>query len=406
MKQLKPLWFKGYVTIKVMGHYPERFFDLCARRNIPVWSIRKQSELECLADVYVDDIHKLRKIRRQTHYKLSFVRKKGMLFFIKRLKNYHQLLISLFIACLVFLYLTQSILFIQIEGVPTEMEKQLLTSLNNYGIKKGKLKLLMDKPDQIQSKILFDYPNILWVGITPNGVNYQLEVITKKQPEVKERQQRTHIYAKKDGVISEMFVAKGRPLVEVNDFVKKGQLLVTGQLNHLNQNDEDDNTENQDEQLIEVDAEIYATTWYETKLEVALEGNYQIETGEFKNKYYLQFGSFKMPIWGFGSTNFQQEKIEIDQHTLTVFDWTIPIAFLSQTHKEVEIINQERSVEQAVEIGLQQARQNLLRNLDQTSSIINEKILHQSSENGKVNLHVYFTVKENIVNTIETIQGD
>ena len=70
------------------------------------------------------------------------------------------------------------------------------------------------------------------------------------------------------------------------------------------------------------------------------------------------------------------------------------------------MLNQERSENAAVTVALEQARQNLLRDLDSTSSIINEKILHQTIENGKVNLHVYFTVNENIVNTIETSQGD
>ena len=45
MKQLKPIWLKGIVTIKVSGHYPERFFDLFARHGIPVWSIKKQTDL-------------------------------------------------------------------------------------------------------------------------------------------------------------------------------------------------------------------------------------------------------------------------------------------------------------------------------------------------------------------------
>ena len=86
MKQLKPIWLKGIVTIKVSGHYPERFFDLFARHGIPVWSIKKQTDLYCTADIYLDDINKIRQLRRQTHYKFSFIRKRGLPFFFKRLK--------------------------------------------------------------------------------------------------------------------------------------------------------------------------------------------------------------------------------------------------------------------------------------------------------------------------------
>lgn len=404
MKQLKPIWFKGIVTIKVSGHYPERFFDLFARHGIPVWSIKKQSELNCIADIYLNDINDIRRLRRQTHYKFSFIRKRGLPFFLKRLKNYQQLLMSFIFACLVFLYLTQSILFINIDGVTMESEEQIRASLENYGIKRGKLKFFMDKPDQVQSRLLTDHPEFLWVGINPNGVTYRIEVITKKQAPIKNQNTRTHLYAKKDGVISKMFVAKGRPLVEVNDFVKKGQMLVTGELNHLEQ-DENESRDRSD-QLVEIEAEIYATTWYETKITVPLDSVYEIETGEVKAKYYLYIGSYRVPIWGFGSTKFSREKIEPKTYKLTIADWTLPLSFLSNTHKEVELFNQERSEDETVTIALDQARQNLLRNLDPASSIIKEKILHQTIENGKVNLHVYFTVNENIVNTVETSQGD
>ncbi len=268
------MWFKGIVTIKVSGHYPERFFDLFARHGIPVWSIKKQSELNCIADIYVNDINDIRRLRRQTHYKFSFIRKRGLPFFLKRLKNYQQLLISFAVACLVFLYLTQSILFINIEGVTIEAEEQIRASLDNYGIKRGKLKFFMDKPDQVQARLLTDHPEFLWVGINPDGVTYR------------------------------------------------------------------------------------------------------------------------------------REKIEPKTYKLTIADWTLPLSFLSNTHKEVELFNQERSEDETVTIALDQARQNLLRNLDPASSIIKEKILHQTIENGKVNLHVYFTVNENIVNTVETSQGD
>ncbi|WP_440895880.1 sporulation protein YqfD [Amphibacillus sp. Q70] len=403
MKQTQPIWLKGIVTLKVNGHYPERFFDFCVRHQIPVWSIKKQSDLECLGDIYLKDIKRIRQLRRKTHYKLSFVKKRGFPFFYQKLKGFKQLLVTLLIAILFFLYLTQSIWFIEIEGVSTEMRENIIATLEDYGVKKGQVKFLIDNPLEIQRKLLNDYPDILWVGIVPNGITYQLEVITKKQPPEQDNQRRTHLYAKKDGVISEMFVAKGRPLVGVNDFVRKGQLLVTGELNHI----EDKDTEEDDlKESSETEAEIYATTWYESQVTIPLEGMYQTETGQTVNKYHLQIGSFQLPIWGFRSTGFEFEYVESSNHGFSIGDWTPPILFKKNTHKEIVPAKIERSEDQAIAIGLQQARQNLLRNLGQTTSIIDEKILHQTTESGKVNLHVYFTVKENIVNTIDMNQGD
>lgn len=402
MKQIQPIWLKGIVTLRVHGHYPERFFDFCARHQIPVWSIKKQSNLECIGDIYVKDINRIRQLRRKTHYKLSFDKRRGLPFFYKRLKGLKPLLISFFLAFIFFLYLTQCVWFIEIDGVSSEMKESISITLSDYGVKKGKVKFLMDNPSEIQRKLLNDYPDLLWVGIVPDGVTYKLEVITKKQPPEPNKNRRTHIYAKKDGVISEMFVAKGRSLVAVNDFVKKGQLLVTGELNQIEKDDKDESLA----ETGEAEAEIYATTWYESRVSIPLKGIYQTETGQVNNKYHLQIGSFQIPIWGFHLTDFEFEHIESDYYELSFGKWTVPISLKRDSHKEIIPVEIKRSEEEATGIGLEQARQNLLRNLGRETAIIDEKILQQSTENGKVNLHVYFTVKENIVNTIDMNQGD
>src|SRR5690625_4851464 len=190
--------------------------------------------MESFGDIYLSDIRKIRKIRRKTRYKVTFVQKRGLPFFLKKLKTQYHMVLTFILASLFFLYLTQSIWFIDIEGVSAEIESDLRATLSQQGIKRGKLKLLMDKPYQIQSQLLTEHPDLLWVGINSNGITYHLEVITKKQPAERKKTERTHLYAKKDGVIREMFVAKGRPLVGVNDFVRKGQLLVDRKSTRLN----------------------------------------------------------------------------------------------------------------------------------------------------------------------------
>src|SRR5699024_10263864 len=126
----------------------------------------------------------------------------GFPFFYQKLKGFKQLLISLLIALIFFFYLTQSIWFIEIDGVSGEMEESLITTLKDYGVKIGKVKFLIDKPLDIQRQLLADYPEILWVGVVPDGITYRLEVIKKKQAPEMDKQERTHLYAKKDGVIS------------------------------------------------------------------------------------------------------------------------------------------------------------------------------------------------------------
>ncbi|MBM7543199.1 sporulation protein YqfD [Amphibacillus cookii] len=405
MRALKPSWLKGVITIKVKGHYPERFFDLCTRHQINGWSIKKISNTECLGDINLSDLKKVRQLRRKTRYKLSFVSKKGMPFLFTQLRRMKVLVVCFCLAFLIFIYLSQSIWMINIDGIPVEIEKQIRQSLDEYGVKKGKLKLFIESSSDIQLRLLADYPNLLWVGIKQDGIIYQLDVVPKRQVNEEESKSRKHLYAKKDGVISEMFVAKGRPLVEINDYVKKGQLLVTGELNQ-NDEDEDKDEDKGSKELSTVEAEIYATTWYESKLNIPLVGQYQTETGNQSKKYSLQIGNFQLPFWGFWSNDFELQQVETTLYKPSIGSWQLPIALSVDQHREMLNAEINRTEEEATEIGIVQARKNLLNELGESAEIINEKILHQSIENGKVNLHVYFTVKEDIVNTNAMNQGD
>lgn len=56
----------------------------------------------------------------------------------------------------------------------------------------------------------------------------------------------------------------------------------------------------------------------------------------------------------------------------------------------------DRSREEAVEVGINQAKSDLLRTLGPEAEIITEKVLQQTLERGKVILSLYFTVEENI----------
>lgn len=397
MKADKPIWLKGIVTLKVVGHYPERFFDLCRRHGISIWSIKKQSDIVCIGDVYLSEIHKIRQLRRKTHYKITFPKRTGFPFFFKKIKRSKSLIISLLIALIFFFYLTQAIWLIEITGTSTKMEANLVETLKNNGVKIGKIKYLIDNPLDIQQKLLNEYPEILWVGVVPEGITYRIEVIEKQQEPKLDKHERNHLYAKKDGVINKLFVSKGRSLVSVNDFVRKGQLLVTGELNHL----ESDTEEDEKERLSSVEAEIYATTWYESKISIPLEAHYQTETGESINKYKIMIGSYKIPIWGLGSTDFVLEHIETTEKRLEIGSYTLPISLEKNTHKEITETEVLRSKEEAIRVGLDQTRDNLLRQLDSTALIIDEKVLQRTTDNGKINLHIYFTVNENIVNTID-----
>lgn len=80
------------------------------------------------------------------------------------------------------------------------------------------------KQQQIQTKI----DAITWVGVELNGTTFHFQVVEKNEPDKVEYYNPRHLVAKKKAVISKMFVEEGQPMVTINDYVKKGDLLVSG----------------------------------------------------------------------------------------------------------------------------------------------------------------------------------
>src|SRR5690606_10507193 len=117
---------------------------------------------------------------------------------------------------------------VQVTGVPKEVEDKIVAQLNEYGIHPGAWMLTIDSPKEIQQNLLNDIPELLWVGVDQRGTTISLEgvekVVVKEDPPEHPR----HLVATKKGVIKNMYVSQGVPKVSVNDFVERGDVLVSG----------------------------------------------------------------------------------------------------------------------------------------------------------------------------------
>ncbi|WP_117161593.1 sporulation protein YqfD [Paraliobacillus sp. X-1268] len=409
MKQEQGTWIRGYLTIHVIGSRPELFLDLCARNEIYVWDIHKIDKQTCVANIFVKDLLKIKKIRKKTRYKIQFKKRTGLPFTWKKFKKRKALMFGIVLSVLFVFFLSNMVWKIEIDGVRPEVEKQIRTSLRANGVYPGVLKFSVESPSKLQRLVLDNNPELLWVGVKEKGTTYTLEGVEKTTISEQEVKSPSNIVANKSGVIVDMYVSKGKPLVKINDFVEKGEILVAGDLKTADAIDEEKGEENEKEEgeyQIAAEAEIYANTWYESTISVPMEVTYQAITGEVNNKYYLGGNNQKVPIWGFFQEEYQSSRIEEEQNSIYFFQWELPIYFYKKEVYELEEVVEKRSEKEAKELGIRQAKIDLQETLGQAAEITNEKILHEASENGKVKLELYFTVKENIAKIQDLSQGD
>lgn len=203
-------------------------------------------------------IYQRNKIRK---YHPTYRKSIGVLYYLLLLVNNK---ISL-IGCITFAFAlflsSQYILDVRIEGTNKETNKEVLEVLSDFHIDIGDKKRSYQELNEIYDSLKdhfkqdIDYLNIYQSG-SVLVIKYTNSVGAKKEELSFE-----NLYASKDGVIQKIDVSQGNILVEVNDFVKKGDLLVENTI--ISTNDET--------KIIPVKGHIYAYTYqtYVAKLNAA-----------------------------------------------------------------------------------------------------------------------------------------
>ncbi|UJL44876.1 sporulation protein YqfD [Virgibacillus sp. NKC19-16] len=411
MKHKQGAFITGYVTILIKGDRPELFFQRCMQQGIPVWDVKKTDDDTCSGNVRLRDVKEIKAIKRKTDYKLAFTDKKGYPFFIKRFIKKKPLMIGLIMSIMLVIFLSNIIWEVQITGVPTEIEEKISEQLDDYGVHSGAWIFTLEQPTAIQDQLIKDVPELLWVGVEQKGTTFYLEGVEKSIVEEEEPTGPQHLVATKKGVIKNMYVSQGLPKASVNDYVEPGDVLVSGIINEEEneENEEDEEDSERQLDLVAAEGDITATTWYEVSVNVPLEGNYEMLSGEQEKKYYLGIGNLQLPIWGFRDPDYEDIHRETNENSIRFFNWELPVKFIDTTLSEKVYNTVERTKEEAINTGIQQAKNELKLQLGPESQIISENVLHETIESGKVKLNLYISVEENIAKAepIEPIsQGD
>ncbi|MBD1222835.1 sporulation protein YqfD [Virgibacillus halodenitrificans] len=397
----------GYVTISVTGNLPERFFQTCANEGITVWNVKKKSAKICEGTIKLSDIQQLRKINRRKNYKIKFTEKKGYPFFLRRITKKKELMFALVCSLLLVVFLSNIIWKINITGVPKDIEEKISRKLNDYGIHSGTWIFTLDSPNKIQRELVEDIPELLWVGVHQKGTTFFLEGVEKTIVKEEEPLGPRNLIASKKGIIKKLYVSNGMPKVKVNDYVKPGDLLVSGVINENEQDEKEENKEEQSKKkYVAAEGDITATTWYEVIVNVPLTASHESLTGEQEKRYYAKLGNFQLPIWGFSDPDYQSVHRERKETPLYFLKWKMPVKIVEMVLSEKTHNKNKRTEDEAVQVGIMQAKKELKIKLGPEAKILSEKVLHESKENGKVKLNLYFNVEEDIATAQPLDQGD
>lgn len=216
----------GYVSLIVKGAGLEKFVNMAVSRGIYLWDIVWLDQSKIRLKVRISAVRALRHITRRTGCRFHIEVKAGLPFTVARFRKRQMMVLGAGV-CLLSLYLLSSFIwFVQVEGSKQVSKEDILKSAEIAGLQMGTYKRGVDT-DRISRLVLTDLPGLSWVGVEIVGTKAIIRVAEKTVKKPVDTSP-AHIVAVKTGLIKEILVLEGQPVVQEGDTVNAGEILISG----------------------------------------------------------------------------------------------------------------------------------------------------------------------------------
>ncbi len=381
-------FLRGYICVEVTGFSIHRFLNLCANKKVFLWDIQyRNSKMYCCT--YIKNFYVMGKLCKKTGCKIKIAKKVGLPFISFRYRKRKILAFGSFVFIGIIYFLSTFIWYIDISGSDTINNYEILQVLEYNGVKVGKLKKRV-VAEQLEKEIQKNFPTITWVSVYKEGTTLVVKMSESiKNNFVIEEDVPTHIIAKKEGVVVYTKTSKGKQEVVIGDVVKKGDILVSGEI-FLNEDEKGKHYT-----YVRAISEIRGETTYNFDFNIDKKLIIKTKTGKSKTNHKISI---------FGKTyDFFNYKIKYENYDKNTYrtqlklsdKYRLPIVIIKEEYLENEVSERFKTDEE-IEKESEQILNNLINSkLNIDVDILNKEInVKKTSQNIEVYSIIY--VIENI----------
>ena len=377
------------VKLNIKGKNIERFIKRLRSNQIDLLNITYLNYHEVNIVIYKKDYDKL--IELKTIYDVTMVDIYGIIKIKEVVSIYKYVVGFIILGVALLIFLSHVIFNIEVIHTDSEIRNFLLQELENYGLKKYRLKKSYQEIQTIKNSILEKYKNeIEWLEIEESGATYivRLEERIIKQEEKEEEKQ--NVIASKSAVIKKIIAENGEVIRNINEYVNAGDVIISGNI-YLNDEVKD---------TVTAKGVVYGEVWYNVSVEYPYIYSEIKEMNNYKDVFVLKFFSHNIE---FTTKPYSEKRIE---EKVLLYHPLLPISLVKQRQEEIQTISLVLTAEEAKEKAIIEAQKKMEEKLDDDERIIDYKVLKLNIKEDKIVLDVFFTVYENITGYSKIIEGD
>ena len=375
----------NYVLVKIEGKNVGNYVKWLIKNKINIINLNivKHNELKILIDY--KNFNLLSKYSKT--YKITIIRKYGKLRLFDILKN-NMIIILCLMLSMIFLYFLSNIIFsVDVIYNDSEVVDLIKKELAKYDIKKYEKKKSYEYLDKVKERILIDNKDTLeWLEIEESGTKYIVRLVERKKETKQNEYQYQSVVASKDATIASIKAYSGEKVKQVNEYVKKGDVIISGILT------KPDGTN----LYTKAKGSVLGEVWYKVSVEYPLYYKEERVTGKNKSVILICFLNKEIPIFPYKKyKQFKRQSRSLIENNF------IPFKITKEKLYEVIIKEDIYTNEEAIQKAIEEAKLKIKENNKNIINIKNVQMLDKENLNSKIKINLFVSVIEDITEITE-----
>lgn len=344
---------RGNVWLEVQGAEPSRFLNRLAEAGLAFWDAEPEDDLTLRLAVRTRDLEAAKSLAARCQCTVAPLKLRGVPAVRRKLRRRVTLMAGLAV-CFALLALSSLFVWdIEVEGNEKLTKGEILRALAESGVKPGSFWPSWSA-DTIKNEVILRLPELAWVGVSVDSSRATVRVRERDEaPELRDNDEPHSVTARKTGIIENIQVYLGAPLVQAGDAVLEGETLVTGRVE----------SGLGTVRYVHASAKVEARTYYELTAAAPLVANRMVERSGH-TRWALVLGGGRLNLYLGGSELPEGCTRETTEYKL---EWpgvfSLPVALVREQILEYDVIAEtvdRDALEERLQLRLSEELERLL----------------------------------------------
>lgn len=315
------LFIVGFLEIAIDPENSEKLLNNAVSRRIVLRRLHFKDR-KITAIITLSDFKKLRIAARGTHARAHILSRHGLPFWLERYRSRLGIALGALMFAGILYTLSLFVWSVKVTGNNKISDAEIIAACERIGVRQGIL--VSDITPAHSQRLLLEMDGLAWASLNTEGSVLTVNVSEIKN-ELPSKKTPNDLVALTDGRIVKLDLTSGNAVVSVGDYVKKGDLLVSGILEGLERTE-----------FVPSVGVVIAETERTIKVSRPFTQNVKIKTGRHKSRYVLSLFSVDIPLYA-GKIDFNYESRKTVKD-LILFEEKMPIKLTERRFAEIKTV--------------------------------------------------------------------